>query len=130
MSKKINTPVPYENITEMASKYIIKYVDKKFSTMYWLSGGRKGHGSMDYDEMPKIILHIMRDQLFTVIPFIIEDENTLIIYEMMKKRLNEQPIKLNKEYIKIHQIDIEEIRKDVLLTLFHIFKPTSNREVL
>jgi hypothetical protein len=122
--------IHYDNIIEMATKYIAKYVDTKFNSMYWISGKRRGHGSADYDEMPKIILHIMREQLFVVVPLLFEDEKALNRYEMMKERLNNLPEKMNTKYIEIHQINIEEIRKDVSLTLCRSFRPTSNMGVL
>lgn len=122
--------IHYDSITEMASRYIIKYVDNRFDPMYWMFGAKRGHGKVDYDEMPKIILQIMREQLFIVVPFILEDEKTSIMYEMMEKELNKLSKKLNKEYIEIHQIDIEEIRKDISLTLCYTFKTTANREVM
>ena len=124
-----NTPIHYDSITDMAGKYIIKYVDRRFSPMYWISGGRRGHGRIDYDEMPKVILHIMKEQLFIVIPLILEDENAYKNYKQMKAKLNELPEKINEDYIDTHKINLDEMREDVLLTLFHTFKPTSNREV-
>lgn len=122
--------IPFESITEIASKHIIKYVDNRFDPMYWMFGAIRGHRKIDYDEMPKIILQLMREQLFIVVPFILEDEKTSIMYEMMEKELNKLSKKLNKEYIEIHQIDIEEIRKDVSLTLCRSFRPASNMGVL
>ena len=95
MSKKLNTPIHYDSIIEMASKYIIKYIDRKFSTMYWISGGKRGHGKVDYDEMPKIILHLMKEQLFIVVPFIFEDEKNVMMYKMMKDTLNKLPEPIN-----------------------------------
>ncbi len=122
----VEKQIYYTSITEMASKYIIKYVDRQFSDMYWLSGGRRGHGSIDYDEMPKLILYLMKEQLFIVLPFILEDESNFKMYTMMKDTLSKLPDKINTEYINIHNIDIEEIRKDIALTLANIFRPTKN----
>lgn len=122
----VEKQIYYTSITEMASKYIIKYVDRRFSDMYWISGGRRGFGSIDYDEMPKLILYLMKKQLFIVFPFILENENNFQMYTMMKDTLNKLPDKMNTEYINIHNIDIEEIREDVVLTLAHIFRPTKN----
>ena len=131
MSNTNNTkPIHYDNILEMASKYITKYVDSKFHDMYWISGKRRGHGSIDYDEMPKVILHLMREQLFVISPLIMGDEKATKRYEVMKDTLNKIPEELNKNYIETHNINIEEIRKDVSLTLCRSFHTTSKMEVL
>lgn len=121
--------VAFDNLTDMATTYIIKYVDARFNPMYWQIKGRRGHGSIDYDEMPKVILHIMKEQLYITIPFILEEPDSEIMYDIMKEKLCQLPEKINKNYIDTHNIDIEEIRKDVSLTLFHTFKPSSHREV-
>ena len=112
-------------INQLTSKYILKFVDKKFNPIYWTENN---HGKIDYDEMGVLVLKIFQEQLKFFIPLTFENELYLQAYEKMEKTLNKlAPTKLNSAYVNTHNIDLKIIKKDVALTLKKYFEYERNK---
>lgn len=125
--KNIDDLVEYEfgAINQMATIYILRWVNKKFNPIYWIENN---HGQMDYDEMGVLVLKIFQEQLKFFIPLTFENEYYLKAYEKIDKVLKKSVSKnLNTEYIEIHDIELKVIRKDVLSTLKNYFKENGEK---
>lgn len=105
----------YGSINHMATNYIIKFVDKKFSPMYWVE---HTHGSVDYNEMPKLILYAMKKKLCYFYPLTFRSEKYTTLYEKIEKALNKtSDYKLNTQYIDTFEINLDEIEDDAIKML-------------
>ena len=110
----------YGAINHTATKYIIKYVDKKFSPTYWIE---HTHGTTDYNEMPKLILYEMKQQLCYFLPLTFGNEKYTKQYERIESILNQtSDYELNTQYVETFKIDLNEIKKDAFEMLKHYFE--------
>ncbi len=115
----------YGAINHMATNYILRWVNKGFNPMYWVENN---HGKIDYDEMVVLILSMFRSELKMFLPLTFENETYLEIYEKMEKTLEKAVyMKLNTEYIEIHNIDLNIIKEDVVLTLKEYFEKNGKK---
>lgn len=125
--KNIDDFVEYRfgNISQMATIYIFRWVDKGFNPIYWVENT---HGKIDYDEMVVLILSIFRSELKMFLPLTFENELYLEAYEKMEKCLEKKEyLKLNTDYIDVHNIKPNIIREDVILTLKEYFKQNGEK---
>jgi hypothetical protein len=119
-NEKIKQEIDNGLVSQLTTKYILKFVDNKFNSIYWTENN---HGKIDYDEMGVLILQIFQEQLKYFIPLIFENETYLQAYENMEKVLNKlEPRILNTNYIETHNIDLEIIRKDVTSVIKRYFE--------
>ncbi len=117
----------YGTINHMATIFIIKYVDKTFSPVYWIE---HTHGSIDYNEMPKLILHQMKEQLKIFLPLTLEKETLKKAYIKIDETLNKLPNeKRNDEYIDTHKIDINEINKAIIDIFLQYFQANKKNNI-
>ena len=116
----------FGTINDMATSYILRWVDKKFNPIYWVENN---HGSIDYDEMVVLVLTIFKSEIKMFLPLTFENEIYLRAYEEMEKSLDKKELKkLNAEYIDIHEIELSVIRKDTVLILKNYFKEYKKKE--
>ena len=110
----------YGAINEASTYFIIKYVDKKFIPTYWLE---HTYGKTDYNEMPKLILYEMKQQMIYFFPLTFGNEEYTHRYKKMESLLDKMSdYKLNNQYIETFNIDLSEIKKEAFRLLTYYFK--------
>ena len=112
-------------ITSMATSYIQRWINKKFNPIYW---AENNHGKMEYEEMAILILTLFKSEMKMFLPLIFEDECYMTAYNTIEKSLERKELKkINYTFIEEYNIDLNVVRKDVVLTLNNYFKASKEK---